>query len=162
LAGLGSELGSDVPFFFATPAAWCTGRGEIVEPLRLGRRLDFVLACPDVGLSTAQVFQASPVPEAPLDGGPVRRAAEGGDVEELGRLLHNRLQPAAERLCPAVAGLYGRLTGLGPAGRLMSGSGSTVYALCRGPEEALRVARALRSAREERSGLRVQIVQSCD
>src|SRR5205807_9808037 len=30
LAKLGAELGSDVPFFFHTPAAWCTGRGEKV------------------------------------------------------------------------------------------------------------------------------------
>src|SRR5262245_37915390 len=37
LAALGAELGSDVPFFFATPAAWCTGRGEQVTPLKLGR-----------------------------------------------------------------------------------------------------------------------------
>ena len=33
LARLGAELGSDVPFFFSTPAAWCTGRGERVEIL---------------------------------------------------------------------------------------------------------------------------------
>src|SRR5262245_47408599 len=33
LARLGAELGSDVPFFFSTPAAWCEGRGEIVTPL---------------------------------------------------------------------------------------------------------------------------------
>src|SRR5438067_3423529 len=31
LARLGAEIGSDVPFFFAAPAAWCTVRGEIVE-----------------------------------------------------------------------------------------------------------------------------------
>src|SRR5439155_448213 len=35
LARLGAELGSDVSFFCAGPAAWCTGRGEIVRPLRL-------------------------------------------------------------------------------------------------------------------------------
>jgi len=28
LAGLAAELGSDIPFFFAAPAAWCTGRRE--------------------------------------------------------------------------------------------------------------------------------------
>ena len=36
-----------------------------------------------------------------------------------------------------------RLAGLGPAGQLMSGSGSTVFALCRDAGEALSLARAL-------------------
>ena len=38
LATLGAEFGSDVPFFFHLPAAWCTGRGEIVEPATLCER----------------------------------------------------------------------------------------------------------------------------
>lgn len=161
LAALGARLGSDVPFFFHTPAAWCTGRGEVVEPLRLGRPLDLVLACPPEGLSTAEVFRNLTVPQVPNDGTALRRAAEAGDVEALGRLLFNRLQPVAERLCPAVAGLCGRLAGPGPAGCLMSGSGSTVFALCRGPGEALRLARATASVREGPGGTRVHIVQSC-
>src|SRR5262249_30222810 len=56
LAALGAELGSDVSFFLTADAGWCTGRGEQVAPLSLGRPLDFVLACPPVGLSTARVF----------------------------------------------------------------------------------------------------------
>jgi 4-diphosphocytidyl-2-C-methyl-D-erythritol kinase len=162
LARLGAELGSDVAFFFAGPAAWCTGRGERIEPMRLGRPLDFVLVSPSVGLSTADVFRGVTVPSEPVSGEAVRRAAEAGDVEELGRLLHNRLQPAAERLCPDVAGLCTRLAGLGPAGRLMSGSGSTVFALCRDPGEALSLARRLCSARDELGAARVRIVRSCD
>jgi 4-diphosphocytidyl-2-C-methyl-D-erythritol kinase len=161
LARLGAELGSDVPFFFFNPAAWCTGRGERVEPLRLGRPLDFVLVSPAVGLSTAEVFRGVTVPEAPRDGAASRRAAAAGDVEELGRQLFNRLQPAAERLCPDVAGLCARLAGLGPAGWLMSGSGSSVFALCRDAGEALRVARALSAAPEQTRGARVCIVRSC-
>jgi 4-diphosphocytidyl-2-C-methyl-D-erythritol kinase len=161
LAALAARIGSDVAFFFATPAAWCTGRGEIVEPLRLGRALNLVLACPAEGLSTAEVFRNLIVPESPKDGAGVRRAAEAGDIEELGRLLFNRLQPAAEGLCPAVAGLCGRLAGQGPAGCLMSGSGSTVFALCRCRGEARRVARALAPIREGSGGTRVYIVQSC-
>jgi 4-diphosphocytidyl-2-C-methyl-D-erythritol kinase len=161
LAALGARLGSDVPFFFTTPAAWCTGRGEKVEPLRLGRPLHLVLACPPEGLSTAEVFRNLSVPDVPHDGRELRRAAEAGDVEALGRLLFNRLQPVAERLCPAVAGLCGRLAGLGPAGFLMSGSGSTVFALCRSRGEALRVARAVEPVREGPGGARAYIVQSC-
>jgi 4-diphosphocytidyl-2-C-methyl-D-erythritol kinase len=162
LARLGAELGSDVPFFFSTPAAWCTGRGERVEPLRLGRPLDFVLATPAAGLSTARVFAEVRVPDAPLDGQDVRHAAAEGDVERLGRLLHNRLQPAAERLCPAVAGLVADLSGLGPAGTLVTGSGSTVFALCRHAGEALAIARALRARGAAGGSTRVRVVRSCD
>src|SRR5205085_6042114 len=115
LAELGARLGSDVAFFFSTPAAWCTGRGEVVEPLRLGRTLDLVLACPPVGCSTAEVFRNLAVPNEPLSGDEVRRAAAEGDAEKLGVLLHNRLQPAAERLRPEIAALHRELAELRPA-----------------------------------------------
>lgn len=162
LARLGAELGSDVSFFFRTPAAWCTGRGEIVTPVPLGRPLDLVLACPPVGLSTAEVFGGVTVPQRPLDGRAVREAAESGDVEALSRCLHNHLQATAQRICPAVSGALQALARTEPAGVLMSGSGSTVFALCRGPEEAWQVARDIRSARQEMGQPRVLVVQSCD
>jgi 4-diphosphocytidyl-2-C-methyl-D-erythritol kinase len=162
LIQLGSELGSDVSFFFAAPAAWCTGRGEQIEPLRLGRPLDLVLVTPPMGLSTADVFRGLTVPTEPRSGAAICQAAAAGDVRELGRQLHNRLQPAAERLCPAVADLFARLAGRGPVGQLMTGSGSTVFALCRYPGEALSIARALHSARDELNGARVFVVRSCD
>ncbi|HXG13021.1 MAG TPA: 4-(cytidine 5'-diphospho)-2-C-methyl-D-erythritol kinase [Gemmataceae bacterium] len=144
LAALGAELGSDVPFFFWSPAAWCTGRGERVAPVALGRPLDLVLVCPEVGLSTAAVYGGVTVPERPQSGEEIRAAAAAGDVVEIGRRLHNRLQPVAERLCPEVAELHRLLAALGPAGQLMSGSGTSLFALCRNGSEAQRVARALR------------------
>jgi 4-diphosphocytidyl-2-C-methyl-D-erythritol kinase len=161
LAAIGAEVGSDVAFFFAAPAAWCTGRGEVVESLRLGRPLDLVLAKPVEGLATAKVFGALTVPSEPLEGRELRRAVEKGEIEELGRRLHNRLQAAAEGLCPAVADLRRRMAALGPAGVLMSGSGSTVFALCRESAEALRVARALSAGRDSGSKPRVYVVRSC-
>jgi 4-diphosphocytidyl-2-C-methyl-D-erythritol kinase len=159
LADLGAELGSDVAFFFATPAAWCTGRGEQVMPWPLGRPLDLVLVWPPVGLATADVYRGVTVPDQPLDGEAIRRAAAAGDVEELGRRLHNRLQPVAERLCPAVAALMGRLQGQEAVGRLMSGSGTCCFALCRDRRQAVAVARQLRHGAEE--GLGVFLVRSC-
>ena len=161
LAGWGAELGSDVAFFFATPAAWCTGRGEQVAALPLGRPLTFVLACPAAGLATADVYRGVTVPEQPLSGAAIRRALTDGNVEEIARGLHNRLQPAAERLCPAVAQVRARLEALGPAGQLMSGSGSCVFALCRGHAETLRIARGLRDGLDEGVSLRVFLVRSC-
>jgi 4-diphosphocytidyl-2-C-methyl-D-erythritol kinase len=170
LAALGAELGSDVPFFFAPPAAWCTGRGEQIAPLTLGKPLFLVLACPSAGLATADVYRGVTVPTEPQNGERIRRAAAAGDVDELGRLLHNRLQPVAERLCPAVAATRVRLERLRPAGVLMSGSGSSVFALCRDATEALRVARDLRAGgfgspetrdAEESRNLSVFVVRTC-
>jgi 4-diphosphocytidyl-2-C-methyl-D-erythritol kinase len=174
LAELGAALGSDVPFFFSTPAAWCTGRGEKVEPVTLGRTLHLVLACPPVGLATADVYRGVAVPDRPETGAEVRQAVIDGNVEEIGRRLLTRLQPAAERLCPEVAALRARLTNLrdepGGPWAMMSGSGSTLFALCRGHADALRLARDLRNQQEERTSsggesgggaLRVFVVQSC-
>jgi len=102
------------------------------------------------------------VPAVPRDGADMCRAVRAGDLEEVGRLLFNRLGPPAEALCPAVARLRARLADQGPLGALMSGSGSTVFALCRGPAEAQSITRALRSAREDGELARVSVVRSCD
>lgn len=162
LARLGAELGSDVPFFFWAPAAWCTGRGEKAQPLPLARPLDFVLASPGVGLSTARVFAAVTLPAQPQGGQEVREAAATGDIGSLGRQLHNRLQPAAVELCPEVADLVQRLERLRPAGVLMTGSGSTVFALCQSHDEALRIARGLPCQNDLPEQTCVRVVRSCD
>jgi 4-diphosphocytidyl-2-C-methyl-D-erythritol kinase len=161
LAGWSAELGSDIAFFFATPAAWCTGRGEQVAPAPVGRPLHLVVASPGVGLATAEVYRGASVPDAPQSGDRIRRALAAGNVEEMGQGLHNRLQPVAQRLRPEVAALAARLRGLHPAGQLMSGSGSSLFALCRDHAEALRIARGLRNDPEEGVSLRVFLVRSC-
>jgi 4-diphosphocytidyl-2-C-methyl-D-erythritol kinase len=162
LATLGAELGSDVSFFLTAGAGWCTGRGEVVEPLLPGRPLYLVLVCPPVGLSTAAVYRALTPVEDPVDGRKLKQAFVEGDVESLGRLLHNRLQPVAIGLRPAVARLHGLLAEQKPAGVLMSGSGTTVFALCHDSAEALRITRAMSSAREGGDLARVCVVRSCD
>jgi 4-diphosphocytidyl-2-C-methyl-D-erythritol kinase len=161
LVELSAELGSDVAFFFSTPAAWCTGRGEQVTPLPLGKPLTFVLVCPPVGLATADVYRQVTIPDQPETGAAIRRAVVRGEVEEIGRRLHNRLQFAAERICPQVAHYWEVLQGLGPAGQAMSGSGSALFALCRSQAEARRIARALSYGSEEERSPKVYLVRSC-
>jgi 4-diphosphocytidyl-2-C-methyl-D-erythritol kinase len=118
-------------------------------------------------LSTADVYRGVTIPERPESGEEIRQAAADGNIEEIGRRLHNRLQPAAERLCPPIAALHRRLAQLGAAGQLMSGSGTSQFTLCRDHAEALRVARELRAGSEEAptgpetGGARVFVVQSC-
>ncbi|HKB01610.1 MAG TPA: 4-(cytidine 5'-diphospho)-2-C-methyl-D-erythritol kinase [Gemmataceae bacterium] len=139
LARLGAEIGSDVPFFLSESAAWCTGRGEVVTPAPVGRPLDLVLVKPPEGLQTAEVYRRVRVPASPQDGAAARAALAAGDVEALGRALHNRLQEPAFELAPTVADWHRRLQATSAAGCLVSGSGSCLFALCRSPAEARRV-----------------------
>jgi 4-diphosphocytidyl-2-C-methyl-D-erythritol kinase len=161
LAGLSGKLGSDVAFFFHTPAAWCTGRGEVVTPAAMSQRLWLVLLCPRFGLATAEVYRKVTVPAVPHRGDAIRQALAAGDVEQVGRCLHNRLQTAAETLQPALAGYQRRLEELGSAGARMSGSGSSLFAVCRDRQEALRIAQQLRTESDKRPPASVYLVRSC-
>jgi 4-diphosphocytidyl-2-C-methyl-D-erythritol kinase len=144
LTKLAAELGSDVPFFLKPPAAWCTGRGEVVTSWPLGQRLHLVLAFPPFGLSTADVYRNVAVPIKPESGTAMRKAVMVGDAEAVGRLLHNRLQRPALSLRPELNEWLDRLVEAGSLGRLVSGSGSTVFALARDAADARRIATAVR------------------
>jgi 4-diphosphocytidyl-2-C-methyl-D-erythritol kinase len=147
LTGIASLIGSDVAFFLNPPAGWCTGRGEIVSPEFIGRSLNFVLVCPPVGLETKAVFRQLMVPAEPVPGGGIRMAVRMGDPEAIGRALFNRLEQPAFAMSPVVEQVRRRLAGLAPCGALMSGSGSTVFAMCRNRDEAALVAERFRSSR---------------
>ncbi|GAA0148468.1 amino acid kinase [Lithospermum erythrorhizon] len=53
------EIGSDVPFFFSHGAAYCTGRGEVVEdlPSPIPSSVPMVLIKPQEACSTAEVYK---------------------------------------------------------------------------------------------------------
>jgi 4-diphosphocytidyl-2-C-methyl-D-erythritol kinase len=161
LMALGAELGSDVPFFLGGPVSWCTGRGEQVTPMSTPASFWIVMVNPAFGLSTAEVYSRAKVPEYPQTGKEIRQALSEGRLEEVGERLHNRLQAIAESVNPAVKDLRERLQQAGPAGQLVSGSGPSVFALCRNRAEALRIARELRHGRREESSPRVFLVRSC-
>lgn len=150
LIAIASSIGSDVAFFLSLPAAWCTGRGEVAtpEPVAAGRLAPyFVLVFPPVGISTPAVFKRLAVPAEPTSGAQVRAAFRAGDAVALGAALFNRLEAPAFGVEPLVERVRRRLAALGPCGALMSGSGSTVFAVCRDRAHAAAVADAFRHSR---------------
>ncbi|KAL1827930.1 hypothetical protein ACET3Z_006342 [Daucus carota] len=53
------EIGSDIPFFFSNGAAYCTGRGEVVQdlPAPIPSDIPMVLIKPPEACSTAEVYK---------------------------------------------------------------------------------------------------------
>jgi 4-diphosphocytidyl-2-C-methyl-D-erythritol kinase len=56
LLELAAQLGSDVPFFVVRSAAVCRGRGEIVTAIALETKFRLVLLKPDFGVSTPWAY----------------------------------------------------------------------------------------------------------
>lgn len=112
LAVWGSELGSDVPFFFSTGTAMCRGRGEIVESTTLVEPFSAYLAKPPYGLSTPKVYGAINYDELTAK-----------------ELYQNDLEKPAFRLRPELKHFKQNLMNLGFSKVCMTGSGTSFFCL---------------------------------
>jgi len=162
LIRLGAELGSDVPFFLSGAArAIGRGRGERCELLAVTAPLAYLLITPDSGLSTREIYEHSDfsltVPKPPLT--IIQHALNNGPaMAGLASGLWNDLQPEAIRRCPIIATIQSRLRESGCLGSLMSGSGPSVFGLCRSREQAQAVADQVR--RHAASSWRIGVVET--
>jgi 4-diphosphocytidyl-2-C-methyl-D-erythritol kinase len=125
LAEIAETLGSDVPFFIFQSAALCTGRGELVTPVKLQRRFSVLLLKPAFPVSTAWAYSRS------------RDSLEIPNIsyvtqEFAGQTFLNDLErPVFEKFI-FLAQLKTWLLEQAEVGAaLMSGSGSTVFAVVR-------------------------------
>jgi 4-diphosphocytidyl-2-C-methyl-D-erythritol kinase len=156
IQGLAAGLGSDVPFFLQPSPALGTGRGEKVtslEPFAALRGAFVLLIHPGFGVSTAWAYQAlANFPEA-LHGqagraGKLISLLQKGRLADIGQGLYNSLEAPVLHKYPVLALYQEFAREQGAAAALMSGSGSTTFALC----QTEKVARALAGALQERFG----------
>ena len=122
LANLGSTIGSDVSFFLFESAAVCKGRGEIVEPTKLKRKLSIFLLKPAFGVSSAWAYSrwqnSKEIPS-------VSYQPQNFD----GQMFANDLERPVFEKFVFLAQLKTWLLKQAEVGAaLMSGSGSTVFA----------------------------------
>lgn len=137
---IAAGLGSDVAFFLHGGRARGTGRGEVVTPLPdAGRAEWLVLVFPPFPMPTPDVYRALGAPELTAGGTPPNLSASvPGEFPD-----RNDLEAAAERLRPELAEIRRRLADLGARSARLSGSGSTVFGVYAGPDEAERARRSL-------------------
>ena len=137
LHGVAAEIGSDVPFFLDGGMAMCRGRGEKIHPIAAPSGLAIVIAKPPAGLSTPRVFGQCEVPIQPRQSEQIIDGFGSGLASRIGGLMHNRLQPAANKLLDEISSLEKEFADLSCLGHQMSGSGSSYF----GVFETKRVAR---------------------
>ncbi|MBC7967404.1 MAG: 4-(cytidine 5'-diphospho)-2-C-methyl-D-erythritol kinase [Fuerstia sp.] len=143
---IAATLGSDINFLLSgATAAVCRGRGEIIEPIPLARKLYFVALRPHAGNSTAAVFRQTVIPTTPRSSKPLADCVAQG-VGNLQSMIFNRLTDAASQLNPAMAALLKRIPQTVRRPAFMSGSGSTVFVVATSRIDAKSVADQLRES----------------
>ena len=125
LARLGSAIGSDVPFFIFESAALCRGRGELVTPTKLPERLSILLVKPSFRIAAEWAYShwqdSREVPG-------VSYAAQ----EFAGQTFMNDLERPVFEKFVFLAQLKMWLLRQPEVGvALLSGSGSTIFAVMR-------------------------------
>jgi len=148
LAELAAELGSDVPFFLSNATrgsslAIARGRGERIETLAGTGIMHIVVIRPPTGLATPAVYGRCRPADPPREARPLAMALAAGRLDQVGRLLFNRLEPAAEQLSPWIAVAQTAFARADCLGHAMSGSGTSYFGLCRHERHARRLAATL-------------------
>jgi 4-diphosphocytidyl-2-C-methyl-D-erythritol kinase len=130
LEEIAGKIGSDVPFFIRRQPAWCSGRGERVKPALLAEPLTLLLLKPPFGIETSAVYRAwagsRELPDVPY--APQRV----GEIE----LVNDLERPVFEKYLLLPVLKQWLIAQPGARAALMSGSGSTVFAVCESSEVA--------------------------
>lgn len=136
---LAQRLGSDVPFFLeAARCARGSGRGERLEAVALPA-VPIVVVKPHRQMPAAAAYRAVRSFGPRLDAQRITEALAAGS--EPG--WRNDLQPGVVASCPEVGRVLEALAGSGLRGALMSGSGTSCFAVAGGEAEARSAARRL-------------------
>lgn len=141
---LAAKLGSDVPFFLENKPAIATGRGEKVTPLAAFRGLEeywLLMVHPGFGVSTSWAYKELALYPEALNGqsGRAERMAElltGGRLKEAFQYCYNSLEAPVLPKYPLLVLFQTFLKQHGAAAAMMSGSGSTTFALIHGKQKA--------------------------
>jgi 4-diphosphocytidyl-2-C-methyl-D-erythritol kinase len=130
LCELAGQLGSDVPFFLYKQTCDATGRGEIVTPVSFPWKLSLVLIKPGFGVPTPWAYQKWAASEELVGVSYKPQPCEWGEM------INDLERPVFQKffLLPTLKNWL--LEQPETLAALMSGSGSTMYAITQSPAEA--------------------------
>lgn len=134
LIDMAKTIGGDVAFCLFNHAARCQGIGGDLSFFNLKTRYHVLLIKPNQGVSTAQAYHDFDNLETKPETSNIERmieALENGDDKVIAEEMKNSLYEPACALVPEIKEVLTTLKKDGFAMSMMSGSGSTVFALSR-------------------------------
>lgn len=154
LKKIGAKLGSDVPFFLEGGPSLATGFGENLRALDHPSESEFVLIFPEFQCNTAQVYRAFDDLTTQAQMTRIELAERFANASDLlttaatsnsGQPIQpsNDLTWAAFSLHPQLRTLQSEISELIESPVYLTGSGSTLFALCGHPGEADFIAQAI-------------------
>jgi 4-diphosphocytidyl-2-C-methyl-D-erythritol kinase len=135
LAKMAEMIGSDVPFFIFQSAAVCKGRGELVSPTRLREQLSVLLLKPEFGVPTQWAYSRW------RDSREIPGVSYGPQQFNQQSFVNDLERPVFEKFVFLAELKMWLLKQPEVGAALMSGSGSTVFAVIRDRADADHVAR---------------------
>ncbi|KOO42349.1 4-(cytidine 5'-diphospho)-2-C-methyl-D-erythritol kinase [Priestia koreensis] len=145
LADIGAEIGSDVSFCVYGGTALATGRGEVIEHIETPPNCWVILAKPETGVSTAEVYRnlrLGNVEHPDVDG--MVSAINEQNYADMCKLVGNVLESVTLNMHPEVALIKDQMKRFGADAVLMSGSGPTVFCLVKYDSRMQRIYNGLR------------------
>ncbi|WP_204256429.1 4-(cytidine 5'-diphospho)-2-C-methyl-D-erythritol kinase [Mammaliicoccus sciuri] len=144
LSELASEIGSDISFCIYGKTALCQGRGEKITHLPKPPSAWVVIAKPDIGVSTPEIYGALDLEnKEEVQTQACLKAIENNDYATMCQSLGNSLEKVTMQLYPEVEKLKNTMSNTGVDAALMSGSGPTIYGFVQKERQAKQVYNAL-------------------
>jgi len=135
LMEIGVKLGADVPFFIFKKTALAEGIGDKLSPVEGLPPVWIVLVNPNIHVSTQWVYQNLRLTKKEDT---YKLPRFYGQVEDVCSILSNDLEAVTIEKFPVISKIKEMLMSTGASGVLMSGSGSTVFAVFADEDSARR------------------------
>lgn len=134
LIEIGKNIGGDVPFCLVEGTCLVKGKGEKILSIKNKKTINILLVKPKEGLSTKEVFsqyryKKSEEKKDEMKITKIVKGLETGDIENIGKNLYNDLENIAIKKLPQIGQIIKELKKTKSLGVLMSGSGSTIFAI---------------------------------
>ena len=133
-----AKLGSDIPFFINGKTALCRGRGELITPVEVRNRMDYIILFPRVHISTETIYKNLKIDltKKRKDVSFFLDALKYSEAASISKLLFNRLEEIIFATYPDLLQVKSTLESFGFCGLSISGSGSAFFGLCNDRHQA--------------------------